>query len=593
MTVGSVVLSRLDSATELTGFPVAFNRMGSRDVRELIRDAAALASAIAKVGSGRWLVFTEDSYAAAVTLIALSQTASVAVLAPNRQPETLRALGADRVGVILDEDFFSATLSELPQLAPLAQPPSDDWVWRAPDRDAAFAEFRTSGTTGDHHGVIKSLRHLEDEVESLEAAFGSEIPAGARIFATVSHQHIYGLLFRILWPLATGRPFQRDTWLHPQELLPRMAEEADCVLTSSPAHLKRMTATGELHRIAKNCHAVFSSGGALDAGTALSVGDALGSAAYEVLGSTETGGVAVRQQIAGNEAWTPFPSVSVELEAAGDQLVVTSSFASVGKSVGATKRRFVMGDRAKFFDDGTFLLLGRADRIVKIGEKRLSLPAMEADLIAHPSVKEAALLVLDRGSDPRVHAAVVLDDAGERELEAGGRRRLSESLSRHLAARWDRVLLPRAWRYIEELPRDAQGKTTRARLAALFEVQERDPTLIEESRDADRIERRLEVPEDLIFLQGHFEGFPLVAGVVQLRWVTDAIGAWLGEMPGVKAVEVLKFPEPLLPGQSFTLRAEFSPRRDLILFRLFDGKRTFASGRLRTYDRSQQLGDPP
>jgi hypothetical protein len=44
-----------------------------------------------------------------------------------------------------------------------------------------------------------------------------------------------------------------------------MAEEADWVLASSPAHLKRMAATGELKRIASNCRAMFSSGGALDA----------------------------------------------------------------------------------------------------------------------------------------------------------------------------------------------------------------------------------------------------------------------------------------------------------------------------------------
>ena len=96
------MLSRLDSAAGLTGFPVAFDRAGSRDAGDLIRDAAGLATAISKVGSGRWLVFTADSYAAAVGLIALTQTQCTAVLAPNRQPETLRELGADVIGAILD-----------------------------------------------------------------------------------------------------------------------------------------------------------------------------------------------------------------------------------------------------------------------------------------------------------------------------------------------------------------------------------------------------------------------------------------------------------------------------------------------------------
>jgi acyl-coenzyme A synthetase/AMP-(fatty) acid ligase len=585
MPVKSVVLSQIDGQTDLTGIPVAFDRSGMRDAQDLIRDAAALAAAIAKVGSGRWLVFTEDSYAAAVGLLALSQTGCSAVLAPNRQPETLRELGADVIGAILDAGIAFDAASGAAALAPLAQPPSDDWAWRTPDRNVAFAELRTSGTTREQRGVVKSLRQLEAEVETLEAAFGAAIPERARVFATVSHQHIYGLLFRILWPLATGRPFQRGSLLHPQELLPRMAEETDCVLASSPVHLKRMTATGELKRIAANCRAVFSSGDALDPDTARGVANALGEPAYEVLGSTETGGVAQRRQTGGCEAWTPFPAVAVDRELGGERLVVISPFASEGEPVDATRRRFTMGDRIQMLDDGTFLLLGRADRIVKIGEKRLSLPAMERDLVAHPRVEDAALVVLDRGADPRVHAVIVLDEVGKQEIRTLGRRGTSESLAGHLAARWDRVLLPRVWRYVDALPRNAQGKLPQARLAALFEVQPRDPILIEEFRHTRHIERRLEVPDDLVYLQGHFEGFPIVAGVVQLRWVTDAVCAWLGEMPRVQGVEALKFPEPLLPGQSFTLRAEFSGSGDRIRFRLYDESRIFATGRWR-------IGDP-
>jgi len=584
MPVGSVVLSRIGGRADPTGVPVAFDRAGVREARDLIRDAAALAAAIAKAGAGRWLVFTEDSYAGAVALTALAQARGCAVLAPNRQPDTLRELGADVVGAIVDPDIEFAAPSGIATLAPLAQPPSDDWDWRAADRNAAFAEFRTSGTTGEPRAVVKSLRQLEAEVETLEAAFGAAIPDRARVFATVSHQHIYGLLFRVLWPLATGRPFQRNTLLHPQELLPRMAEEADCVLASSPVHLKRMAATGELRRIAPSCRAVFSSGGSLDAETAQGITDALGAPAYEVLGSTETGGVAQRRRRDGSDAWTPFPVVEVDRELGGERLVVISPFVSEGEPVDETRRRFTMGDRVRMLDDGRFELLGRADRIVKIGEKRLSLPAMERDLAAHPRVEEAALVVLERGAEPRVHAVVVLDAAGKQQIRAAGRRGMSESLAAQLAARWDRVLLPRVWRYVDALPRNSQGKLPQVRLAALFDVQPRDPLLIAETREPRQIERRLEVPDDLVYLQGHFEGFPIVAGVVQLRWVADAVRDWLGEPPRVRAVEALKFPEPLFPGQSFTLHAELSASGDCIRFRLDDDGRIFASGRWRIGD---------
>ena len=46
-------------------------------------------------------------------------------------------------------------------------------------------------------------------------------------------------------------------------------------------------------------------------------------------------------------------------------------------------------------------------------------------------------------------------------------------------------------------------------------------------------------------------------------------------------LEALKFPEPLLPGQTLDLEVEVSAPRGPIRFRLFEGARTFATGRWR------------
>ena len=100
-----------------------------------------------------------------------------------------------------------------------------------------------------------------------------------------------------------------------------------------------------------------------------------------------------------------------------------------------------------------------------------------------------------------------------------------------------------------------------------------------ESIGARRIERKFEVPDDLVFFRGHFEAHPVVAGIVQLRWVMDAARELLGEPPSVRRIEALKFPELLLPGQSFALAVELSDSRELIHFRLWEGRRTFATGR--------------
>ena len=54
----------------------------------------------------------------------------------------------------------------------------------------------TSGRTGVAQAITKKLGQLAREVATLERQFG-QIAATAEILSTVSHQHIYGLLFRM------------------------------------------------------------------------------------------------------------------------------------------------------------------------------------------------------------------------------------------------------------------------------------------------------------------------------------------------------------------------------------------------------------
>jgi acyl-coenzyme A synthetase/AMP-(fatty) acid ligase len=149
------------------------------------------------------------------------------------------------------------------------------------------------------------------------------------------------------------------------------------------------------------------------------------------------------------------------------RLVVASPFVSGGERVDAERTRLATGDRAEPAPGGGFRLRGRADRVVKIAEKRLSLPDMESRLREHAAVDEAALVLVDGPGEPRVAAVVVLTPAGRKAYRDGGRRALGRELSEHLARDFDRVLLPRAWRVVEALPRDAQGKTSVGALRAI------------------------------------------------------------------------------------------------------------------------------
>ncbi len=556
---------------------VAFGRPEPREGRDLARDVAALAAAVDKAGRGRWLVHCEDAYAASVTVLALLHADSYAVLAPNAGRGTLAGLASGTRGAIVDSDAPLPHTAR--RLAPLSLAPAGELVASSPAPVAPLAEFHTSGTTGGSRGVPRAVHHVDDEIATLEALFGAALPSGTRLFSTVSPQHIYGLLFRVLWPLAAGRPFQRETLLHTRELVPRMGESESCALVTTPAHLQRMTAGEGLAPLRGLCRAIFTSGAPLDPETALAVRQQLGTAPREILGSTETGGVAWRRQDEPGAAWTPFPNVDVERDAEG-RLVVRSPQVCVGAGTRDGRRRFAMGDLVELLPDGRFALGGRADRTVKIAGVRLSLPDMERELTHHSCVQEAALVVGTRGPGDRVQAALVPSPSGRRVLRESGRRGLASLLSEHLAGCFDRVLLPRAWRVLSALPHNAQGKLPADSLRALFEGPVRDPVLLDERTEATAVERWLEVPPELACLEGHFERAPVVPGVVLIGWALDAARLLLPDQGGVRAMEAVKFPTPVGPGQRLRLRVESADGGARLRFRATDGARVFATGRL-------------
>src|SRR5471032_2031724 len=184
-------------------------------------------------------------------------------------------------------------------LLPLQPAESDDASTAVPMGGALSTDLPalvvfTSGSTGAAQAIPKKLSQLASEVETLEVLFGAAA-GDASVLATVSHQHIYGLLFKVLWPLSSGRAIHALSVSYPEELAAGMAA-GPCVLVASPAHLKRLPEHLDWRGAARMLRAVFSSGGPLAAETALAASGLLGKVPVEVYGSSETGGVAWRQR---------------------------------------------------------------------------------------------------------------------------------------------------------------------------------------------------------------------------------------------------------------------------------------------------------
>ena len=181
------------------------------------------------------------------------------VLVPgDTLPATVAALAAD-VNAFAGE-FGAATTHAEPAAAGV---PMADAL---PLGLSSTLILQTSGSTGTPLRVPKTLRQLDAEVRTLEAGFGGPLGT-ARIAATVSHQHIYGLLFRVLWPLASGRAFESQPHAYLESVAPLLAS-GPVALVASPAHLKRLPAGIDWHPVGRQLSALFSSGGPLDAQSA-------------------------------------------------------------------------------------------------------------------------------------------------------------------------------------------------------------------------------------------------------------------------------------------------------------------------------------
>ena len=558
----------------------------------LRRDVADLRVRLLGEPGGGWVLLTEDAYAFAVGLLALWHSGRYAISPPNRQPEALRKLQLRAGGVLCDHpDWFSIGKSIHPLLSGVVGTDPDQLAEL--NSNSPGIELYTSGTTGGEKPVLKKISHLEDEVSEIESLWGDRVSESV-FFSTASHQHLYGLLFGILWPLGAGHVFQTQHFLHAGESVPRMIDTRSCVLATVPTHLKRLahhSATEELKGV---CRVIFSSGGPLPVKTAHEIARKLDQSPMEVLGSTETGGIAWRsQELERSQSfWTPFPSVRVNVDPESQGMLVRSPFVSVATE-GAY---FPTGDRIFRNSNDSFALEGRLNKIVKIGEKRLDLTRMESDLREHSLIEDIALLVIDREGTPRVAAVAVPSVAGWEFLGEQGRRSFGRMIRSRLAEDWDPILHPRYWRMVHQLPEDSRGKLTRASLTRLFASARSDalasdsPMIVEEFRGENFIERACVVPLDLSCFPGHFPDGPVVPGVLEFDWAIEMAADMLGQSPQIESIEVLKFVYPLRPGDAFRIKVRIADEGKLDL-RLWGEEVEFARGRVKLSSEKSARGN--
>lgn len=317
-------------------------------------------------------------------------------------------------------------------------------------RDDCKISLFTSGSTGEPKKITRHFSQLVAEVNELSSLW----PLKNHLFvASVSHQHIYGLLFKLLWPFYSGSVVAIQAIKYEESLLQFYNAQWPLVFVSSPAFLKRMQSKDKQSQALKQ---LFCSGGLLADNRHQWLEDQLQAQVIQVYGSSETGGIAYKN--CGHD-WQFFPSVETKL--IKECLWVKSPFCYSADWQNTQ-------DRIKRTERG-MQLLGRIDKIVKLEDKRVSLTQIERIISEHKAVEAVQTLVLQENKQ-MIAAVIQLTGAYQKKLKQQIIKdiEIKNDIRHLLKPHVDALALPRKIKFVTTMPENQQGKTTAAMLRSIF-----------------------------------------------------------------------------------------------------------------------------
>ncbi len=400
-----------------------------------------------------WLLYSENSYRFLVGIIALLTANKTVVVSANNRPHWLSKFQHQFDATLSDEKLYVKDKNQLHLDF------TDDESVDTPQQcqfqlvGSETISLFTSGSTGEPKQINKTVACLTNEVATLEKTFSTKT-VGSVVISSVSHLHIYGLLFKLFWPLMTGRSFVNIQINYPEQFLKLANQYDQFIIISSPALLSRLDLS--LEKVSPKM--VFSSGGPLTFQAAQESKQFFSIFPTEILGSTETGGIGYRRQIKPNTIWKLLNGVILSSTHNGTWLESTHV---------CTQSGILLDDHLELIDDQHFILKGRNDRVVNIEEKRISLTEIENYLETLDSIKICKSMIVT-GKRDVIGCIVVLTKEGKKIQSDHGMNYLVKSWKTEMRKYFVPVTIPRKWRLLPEIPINAQSKVDTIAMLAMF-----------------------------------------------------------------------------------------------------------------------------
>lgn len=316
----------------------------------------------------------------------------------------------------------------------------------------------TSGSTGEPKAIIKTFELMLKEVELFSSKVKLDLESV--LLSSVSPFHLYGLSFTVFMPLCLGISIINHRIEFPEDLC--AYQKMRCILISSPAFLARI----DNQLIAPNFSLVLSAGGKLDFNVAQRFFDWSKCHIREIYGSSETGIIATTIPNDGISVFEPFEGLVFTKD---EQAIIVLSSPLIYEG------QLILDDELEFMDNNTFVIKGRRDRIVKIGDKRFNLSALENKLKEHNKVLDACLItinlqelsVISEVKRERLAALIAIEHPEIYE-DKSKKKALVQELKELLKSSYELLSIPRYWRFCSAIPTNSMGKRSQKEVQKYF-----------------------------------------------------------------------------------------------------------------------------
>ncbi|MBO4403961.1 MAG: AMP-binding protein, partial [Treponema sp.] len=379
--------------------------------KDFLTDCAVMRGYIMEKNCDNWILHCEDYWYFLVTFVSLLQCQKTVHLTQNITESFLEEIKKDGMEFLTDqktEPKFNA--SSIPDILSVKKDFTDSEIHNVPkiNSDETKILMYTSGSTGKPKAVHQRMTEFEADNAFIMRRWSEEF-VSRKLVTTVSQHHIYGFLFGISLPFTLAVPFRRKRIEYPEEF--ELLDDTEYIVIATPAFLKRTVEIEEKLPL-KNCF-IFTSGGACTPDLAVSTEKVFGFCPLEVYGSTETIGIAYRQQSKDGLKFTPFDNAKIWKGDDGCLRIISPYIKD--------PEGFATADLVEIFDDGKFLLKGRSDSIVKIEEKRISMTEVEIRILETKLVRDVKVVAME---DRRQYLAAVIELNDEGNEKFRGERKL-------------------------------------------------------------------------------------------------------------------------------------------------------------------------